>query len=140
MARPRHLTIIMSLAFVQGFMVTLVALIWFGIASILSPDSGTTSPLIVMMAEAKGGALVVLALLYLVFVVGAWHMRNWAWWIGLLASVLSILYVVRVLLGGGSIVVALCVLIIPLIIIWYLLSPTGRQAFGRGGRPSSPLH
>jgi len=45
--------------------------------------------------------------------------------------VLSILYVVRVLLGGGSIVVALCVLIIPLIMIWYLLSPTGRQTFAR---------
>jgi uncharacterized membrane protein (DUF2068 family) len=82
-----------------------------------------------MMAEAKGGLLVVLALLYLVFVVGAWRMRNWAWWVGLLASVLSILYIVRALLGGGSIVVALCVLIIPLIIIWYLLSPTGRQTF-----------
>ena len=129
MAQPRHLTIIVSLAFVQGFLVTLVALIWFGIASIFSPDSGITSPLLVMMAEAKGGLLVVLALLYLAFVVGAWRMRNWAWWVGLLASVLSILYIVRVLLGGGSIVVGLIVLIIPLIIIWYLLSPTGRQTF-----------
>jgi hypothetical protein len=131
MERPRHLTIIASLAFVQGFMVTLVALIWFGIASVFSTDSGTKWPLLVMMAEAKGGLLVVLALLYLVFVVGAWHMRNWAWWVGLLASVLSILYVVRALLGGGSIVIALCVLIIPLIIIWYLLSPTGKQIFVR---------
>jgi uncharacterized membrane protein (DUF2068 family) len=131
MARPRHLTIIVALAFVQGFMVTLVALIWFGIASLFSPDSGMTSPLLVMMAEAKGGLLVVLALLYLVFVVGAWRMRDWARWVGLLASVLSILYVVRVLLGGGSIVVGLFVLIIPLTIIWYLLSPMGRQAFVR---------
>jgi hypothetical protein len=131
MERPRHLTIIASLALVQGFMVALVALIWFGIASFFAPGVGITSPLIVMMAEAKGGVLVVLALLYLVFVVGAWHMRNWAWWVGLLASVLSILYVVRALLGGGSIVIALCVLIIPLIIIWYLLSPTGKQIFVR---------
>lgn len=131
MERPRHLTIIASLAFVQGFMVTLVALIWFGIASVFSTDSGTKWPLLVMMAEAKGGLLVVLALLYLVFVVGAWGMRDWAWWVGLLASVLSILYVVRALLGGGSIVIALCVLIIPLIIIWYLLSPTGKQIFVR---------
>jgi hypothetical protein len=130
-AQPRHLTVIASLALVQGFIIILVALIWFGIASLFSPDSGMTSPLIVMMAEAKGGLLVVLALLYLVFVVGAWRMRNWAWWVGLLASVLSILYVVRILLGGGSIVVGLFVLIIPLIIIWYLLSPVGRQAFVR---------
>lgn len=131
MARPRHLTIIASLAFVQGFMVTLVALIWFGIASIFSPDSGITSPLLVMMAEAKGGLLVVLALLYLVFVLGAWRMRNWAWWVGLFVSVLSILYVARALLGGGSIVIGVFVLIIPLIIIWYLFSSMGRQAFVR---------
>jgi uncharacterized membrane protein (DUF2068 family) len=131
MERPRHLTIIASLALVQGFMVTLVALIWFGIAHVFSPDSGMTSPLLVMMAETKGGVLVVLALLYLVFVLGAWHMRNWAWWVGLLASVLSILYVVRALLGGGSIIVGLVVLIIPLVIIWYLLSPPGRHIFVR---------
>jgi hypothetical protein len=131
MERPRHLTIIVSLAFVQAFMVTLVALIWFGIASLFSPDFGVTSPLLVMMAEAKGGLLVVLALLYLVFVVGAWRMRDWARWVGLLVSALSILYVVRTLLGGGSIVIGLFVLIIPLIIIWYLLSPMSREAFVR---------
>ena len=131
MERPTHLTIIAWLAFVQGFMVTLVALIWFGIASYFSPDSsGITSPLMVMIAEAKGAVLVVLALLYLVFAVGVWRMRNWAWWVGLLASALSILYVVRAVLGGGSIIVGLFVLIIPLVLIWYLLSPTGRQIFG----------
>ena len=131
MERPTHLTIIAWLAFVQGFMVTLVALIWFGIASYFSPDSsGITSPLMVMIAEAKGAVLVVLALLYLVFAVGVWRMRNWAWWVGLLASALSILYVVRVVLGGGSIIVGLFVLIIPLVLIWYLLSSTGRQIFG----------
>jgi len=131
MERPTHLTIIAWLAFVQGFMVTLVALIWFGIASYFSPDSsGITSPLMVMIAEAKGAVLVVLALLYLVFSVGAWRMRSWAWWVGLLASALSILYVVRAVLGGGSIIVGLFVLIIPLVLIWYLLSSTGRQIFG----------
>lgn len=84
-----------------------------------------------MMPEAKGGFLVVLVLVYLVSAVGAWRMRNWAWWVGLLVSVLSILYVVRVLLGGGSIAIGLCVLLILLIIIWYLLSPMGRQIFVR---------
>ena len=131
MARPRHLTIIASLAFVQGFTVILVALIWFGIASVFSPDTGPRWSLLVMMAEAQGGFLAALALLYMVFAVGAWRMLNWAWWVGLLVSVLSILYVVRVLLGGGSIVIGLFVLLIPLIIIWYLLSPMGRQIFVR---------
>src|SRR5262245_3841863 len=112
-------------------MATLVALIWFGIASLFSPDSGVTSPLIVMMAEAKGGLLAVLALMFLVFVVGAWRMHAWAWWVGLLASVSSILYVVRVVLGGAPIAIGLFVIIIPVVIVWYLLAPMGRQVFVR---------
>ncbi len=131
MTRPTHLTVITSLALVQGFMATLVALIWFGIASLLSPDSGMTSPLIVMIAQAKGGLLIVLALMFLVFAVGARGMHAWAWWVGLLASVVSILYVVRIVVGGAPIVMGLFVVIIPLVIVWYLLSPMGRQIFVR---------
>ena len=131
MTRPTHLTVITSLALVQGFMATLVALIWFGIASLLSPDSGMTSPLIVMIAQAKGGLLIVLALMFLVFAVGARSMYAWAWWIGLLASVVSILYVVRIVVGGAPIVMGLFVVIIPLVIVWYLLSPMGREIFVR---------
>ena len=131
MTRPTHLTVITSLALVQGFMATLVALIWFGIASLLSPDSGMTSPLIVMIAQAKGGLLVVLALMFLVFAVGALGMHAWAWWVGLVASVVSILYVVRVVLGGAPILMGLFVVIIPLVIVWYLLSPMSREIFVR---------
>ena len=132
MDRPRHLTVVTSLALIQGFMATLVALIWFGIASLFSPDSaGITSPLIVMMAQAKGGLLVVLALMFLVFAVGARGLHAWAWWLGLVASVVSILYVVRVVLGGAPIVMGLFMVIIPVVIVWYLLSPMGRQIFVR---------
>ena len=132
MERPTHLIVITSLALVQAFMATLVALIWFGIASLLSPNSaGITSPLIVMMAQAKGGLLVVLALMFLVFAVGALGMHAWAWWVGLVASVVSILYLVRVVLSGAPIVMGLFVVIIPLVIVWYLLSPMGREIFVR---------
>jgi hypothetical protein len=131
MARPRHMTIIASLALVQAFIVTLVASVWFGIASILSPDQGATSPLIVMLAGAKGGFLIVLAVMYLIFAVGASRIRDWAWWVGFLASILNVLYMVRALLAGLSVGIALLGMMIPLIIIWYLLSPTGRQVFVR---------
>src|SRR5215475_3708089 len=111
-------------------MATLVALIWFGIASLLSPNSaGITSPLIVMMAQAKGGLLVVLALMFLIFAVGARGMHAWAWWVGLLASAVNILYVLRVAVGGTPILIGLFVVIIPIVIVWYLLSPMGRQIF-----------
>ena len=132
MERPRLLTVIRSLALVQGFIAILVALIWLGIASLFSPDSaGITSPLIVMIAQAKGGLLVVLALMFLVFAVGARGMHAWAWWVGLLASLVSILYVVRLVVEGAPIVMGLFVVIIPLVIVWYLLSPMSREIFVR---------
>ncbi|HSL04835.1 MAG TPA: hypothetical protein VK901_15005 [Nitrospiraceae bacterium] len=94
------------------------------------------SSLIVMMAEAKGWLLIALALMYLLFAAGAWQVRGWAWHVGLLVSVLTLLYLFNVLLRGGSVVVVVLWLIVPVIMISYLLSPAGRQAFVRDARPS----
>jgi len=84
-----------------------------------------------MIAQAKGGLLVVLALMFLVFAVGARGLHAWVWWVGLLASVVSILYVVRIVVEGAPIVMGLFVVIIPLVIVWYLLSPMSREIFVR---------
>ena len=85
MARPRPLTVIALRAIAQGFIAILVALLFFGIASIFDQSRSVTS-LMVMIAQARGGVLIIIALMYLAFVVGAWHARDWAWWIGLFAS------------------------------------------------------
>ena len=84
-----------------------------------------------MMALAKGWVLIALALMYFMFAAGAWQTRVWAWWIGLLVSVLSMLTLVVVLLKEGSVVMVLFFAIVPIILLWYLLSPAGRQAFTR---------
>ena len=131
MVRPRGLTVIAVLAFAQGLFVTLVALVWFAIVRIFNEEGGGMSSLIVRMAEARGGFLIFLSLLYLLFAVGAWQTRAWAWWVGLLVSVLSILTLVSLLLQGEPVVLVLIWLIVPIIILWYLLIPEGRQAFGR---------
>ena len=131
MARPRGLTVIAVLAFAQGLFVTLVALVWFAIVRIFNEEGGGMSSLIVRMAEARGGFLIFLSLLYLLFAVGAWQIRAWAWWVGLLVSVLSMLTLVSLLLQREPVVLVLIWLIVPIIILWYLLIPEGRQAFGR---------
>jgi hypothetical protein len=124
-------TVIASLALVQGFLGALVGLLWLQVVSIFAQEGGGISSLIVMLAEVRGWALIVLSLLYFLFAVGAWQTRAWAWWVGLLVPVLTILFLFGVLLWGGSIVLVLVWLIIPIIMIWYLLTPQGRQAFGR---------
>jgi hypothetical protein len=131
MIRPRGLTVIASLALVQGFLGALVGLVWLQVVSIFAQEGGGISSLIVMLAEVRGWALIILSLLYFLFAVGAWQTRPWAWWVGLLVPVLTILFLFGVLLRGGSIVLILVWLIIPIIMIWYLFSPTGRQVFIR---------
>jgi hypothetical protein len=123
--------VIAVLAFAQGLFVILVALVWFAIVSIFDEEGGGMSSLIVRMAEARGGFLIFLSLLYLLFAVGAWQTRAWAWWVGLLVSVLSMLTLVSLLLQREPVVLVLIWLIVPIIILWYLLIPEGRQAFGR---------
>ena len=131
MLRPRSLTVMAGLALVQGIVGTLVGLVWLQVASLFDQESGVMSSLIVMMAELRGWLLIVLALMYFVFAAGAWQALGWAWWIGLLVSALSMLTLVSILLKGGSVVLVLVCLIVPIIMIWYLLTPEGRQVLSR---------
>jgi hypothetical protein len=131
MRRPRSLTVIASLAIAEGILATLVGLLWLQLGSIFDQEGEVLSSIIVMVAQVRGWLALVLALMYFVFAAGAWQTRSWAWWVGLLVSVLTILQLVRALLMGAWPVFVLFALIVPVIILWYLLSPMGRQAFGR---------
>jgi hypothetical protein len=131
LTRPRSLTVIASLAIAQGVVCLLVALIWLQIASIFVPESGITSSFVAMMGMARGWVLIALALMYFLFAAGAWQTKGWAWWVGLLVSLLSILIILNALVAGGSVEMALFWLIVPVVMLWYLLSPSGRQAITR---------
>ena len=74
--RPRAVTAITLLAVVQGIVGALVGLLWLQLVSIFDQESGAMSSLIVMVAEARGGLLLALALMYFVFAAGAWRVQN----------------------------------------------------------------
>lgn len=131
MTRPRSATVVASLAIAQGVIAILVALIWLQIASIFTPESGIRSSFVAMMGMARGWVLIALALMYFVFAAGVWQTKGWAWWVGLLVSLLSILTTVSVLIGGGSVEMTLFWLIVPVIVLWYLFSSAGRQTLTR---------
>ena len=105
-----------------------MGLLWLQLVSTFDQESETLSSLVVMVAEVIGWLVLMLALMYFVFAAGAWPSRRWAWLIGMLVSVLTILYLVSVLLRGGLVAV-LFGLIVPVIMLCYLLSPTGRRVF-----------
>jgi hypothetical protein len=131
MTGPRSATVIASLAVAQGITIASMGLIWLQVGSSFNQEGGLISLLIAMIAAARGWLLIFLSLLYLLFAVGAWQTRAWAWGVGLLVSVASLLIIGGGFLKGGLLMSALAWLIVPVVMIGYLLSPTGRQALVR---------
>lgn len=70
------------------------------------------------------------AVFSLIFGIGAWNLRPWAWWVGVIAMALSLINPVLSLING-DIVPGVFGLIIPAAVLIYLLVPGTRQAFLR---------
>ena len=70
------------------------------------------------------------ALLYLVFAVGALRQDAWSWWVGLAAALLNGLLVVNTMVQGASIALSLLWAVVPLVLVSYLFAPAGRRALG----------
>jgi hypothetical protein len=131
MSRSLVLKVMVFLALAQGMFGLLRALIWFRIGSELGGRGVLIGPLMALLASLRGGIVVVFVLLYFLVAWGAWRGRPWAWGLGLLASGANGLGAVMLLFEEGSAGDALLVTVIPLVLVWLLLSPTGRQAFSR---------
>ena len=131
MSRSLTLKVMVFLALAQGILGLLRAFLWFRIGSEIGERGILIGPLMALLASLRGGIVVTVALLYLVFAWGAWGSRQWAWGLGLLVSVANVLGVVAVLLEGEPVAFALLLSIVPVVLLGYLLSPAGRQAFTR---------
>jgi hypothetical protein len=80
-----------------------------------------------------GVVMLVGSLLNLLFGYGAWNLRPWAWWWGMIANGLPILgALVGLILGGTeSLGSAIGSTLLNIIIVVYLLTPGVQRAFGR---------
>jgi hypothetical protein len=76
----------------------------------------------------RGLFISAVALLYLLSVVGALLGKSWAWWTSLAAAVLNLMIVLGGLVQGAPIVQAVAWSVIPLILLFYLLSGSRRDA------------
>lgn len=128
MRRPVSVIVIAVLAVTQGVLGILRAFKWFQIGAETSGQGILILPLMSALVYARGGIIVVIALLYVLFALGALTGKGWARRLGLVASLVNGLLVLSLVIGGESIVQSVFWLIVPAILIWYLLSPSGRQA------------
>lgn len=123
------MTVIAILAVAQAVFGVLRAFDWFHIGSDLMGQGLLLIPLIGVIAYGRGLLVIAIGLLYLLFAWGIFMFRGWAWSLGMVVAIINILLVLSVLVQGESILIALFGLIVPSIIVWYLLSPAGREVF-----------
>jgi hypothetical protein len=126
--RNMGLTVVAVLALVQSALGVLRTLHWFDVGSDLMGQGLLLLPLVGVLAFFRGGFVAVIALLYVVFACGALLGRSWARWLGIVVAIVTLLLVVSIVIQGESPVQALVWSIVPVVMIGYLLSPTGRQA------------
>ena len=115
----------------QGVCGILRAFEWFRAGIYLSMQGILLLPMLSVVAFTGGKLVLVLALGYILFALGALFNQRWAWGLGLGVSLVTGLVVLGLLLEGAADSWSLLWLIVPVVLVWYLLSPLGRQEFRR---------
>ena len=125
MKRPFGITVIAILALFGGLFGLCWPILVFTGSTFLGPILGTVGVI-------AGIFLIVGPILQLIFVYGAFKLRPWAWYLGLISSGITVPGVIINLFDGASFWSAIWGSILSIIIFIYLLTPNVRQAFGTG--------
>jgi hypothetical protein len=115
----------------QGIFGILRAFEFFRMGIYLSMRGILLLPVLGAIAFTWGKLVLVMALCYILFALGALLNQRWAWGLGMGVSLVTGLVVLSLMLKGAADLWSLLWLIVPVILVWYLLSPVGRQEFRR---------
>jgi hypothetical protein len=125
--RPLGLTVIAVLALVQGIFGVLRTLHWVEVGGDFMGRGLVVMPVLGLVAFGRGMMVAVLTVLFGVFSYGLLQRRSWARGLGIFLSLVTLLLVVSAVIHGESLARALVWAIIPVVILCYLMSPSGRQ-------------
>lgn len=129
--RPTGITVVALLALVSGFLGLCCGspLIVLGGIGIIIP-TGVTQVLGIL-GIILGILLAFGPFLQVIFAYGAWNLRSWAWWLGIIATGISVAGVIISIIGSGGTTIwtAVTNALLPIIIFVYLLVPDVRKAF-----------
>ena len=131
MERTVRLIVIAVLATMQGIVGLLRAFEWVRVGIEMGRQGILFVPILGVVAVTWGKLVLVLALGYILFALGALCYQRWAWGLGVGVSLVTGLVVVSLMLKGVADRWSLLWLIVPVVLVWYLLSPVGRQEFSR---------
>jgi hypothetical protein len=121
--RSLGLMIIVVLVMAQGILGFLRAIRWFESGVDLLGEGVVFIPLMGLVAIGRGVLIAGIAVLYILFAIGSFAGKSWAWWVGLGAALTNVVLVLSALLQGESVVQSLVWLIVPVILLLYLFMP-----------------
>jgi hypothetical protein len=136
--RPTGVTILAILALIGGVIGIFGALALFLAYGVVVSGAAATAGVSAQITQSSTILLVlaiyllVVSVLDIVVGIGAFMLKGWAWTLGIVLEVLSILYViVNAATGGGFGFGSVVSVLIAAVILFYLFQPNVRVAFGK---------
>ncbi len=129
--RPTGVTIIALLALISGLLGLCGVTPLFGISLLGALIPTGVTQVLAAIGGILGLVLAIGPILQIIFAYGAWNLRSWGWWLGIIATGISVLGALVAILGSGGAAIhtAITNALIPIIIFIYLLTPNVRRAF-----------
>ena len=131
MQRPTGVTILAILAIIGGVLGLLASVALIGLGGAAAAGATAQGTAVGGMAAVFGGIGLISSILSLAFGIGAWMLKPWAWTLGVISQGLSILLSIFAVINGSSIGSQIISIVLAGAILYYLMTPTVKQAFGR---------
>ena len=128
-ARPTGITILAVLSAIGGVLSIIAGIGLVGLGGIGAASTGQAA--LFGMGAIFGLLLLVSGIANLAFAYGAWTLQPWAWMLGVVLQLISLGLAVLTIVGGGDISGQIIGIAISAIILYYLMQPGIKAAFGR---------
>ena len=132
-ARPTGITILAALSAIGGVLGLLGGVALLGLGGIAAGATGNAA--FFGLGALAGIITVAISIGQLAFAYGAWSLQPWAWSLGMVLALVSIVWSVLLALTSGDIVSGLISqaisIAISAVIIYYLNTPAVKTAFGK---------
>lgn len=137
-ARPMGATVISVIEAILGVLGVLGALVLIGIGGLAGglvgssgvDGAGTAGGLLAGIGFIGGIIFLAIGLLYIAIAYGVWKGRSWAWMLGVVVTVIGLVFAVLSLSGGIS-VSSIISLALPIVVLYYFMQPDVKRWLGR---------
>lgn len=128
-ARPTGITILAVLSAIGGVLGILGGVVLLGLGGVGAATTGEAA--LFGLGAIFGLIALATGIASLAFAYGAWTLQPWAWTLGVAIQALNIILAVVFVIGGSSIGSQIIGVAIAGIILYYLMQPSIKAAFGK---------